>query len=148
MVQFDIGGIGGVISLIGFFACLFFLIWKFFYPLLKQFYNSKRIYELEDGFSFKAGGTFDEITLSFPFVFIVLEPSSLSITHSDYCFKIMYNQIKSVKLHWSIISGGVEITHTNETCGSFIIWTSYRNQLLEYIQKKIYEMSTNSGAGK
>jgi hypothetical protein len=130
--------LGSVISFSIFIVVFFLFIWRFFSPLISQSLKASKIDEFKDGFYFKAGGCFDDINLSFPFVEIKLEEFFIRIKYSGFNCNIMYNQIRVVDFYRGLISNGVLLNYSNDSVlKKIIIWTPFYNQLIKYIQSKL-----------
>jgi hypothetical protein len=137
MIEIDLS-LPSVIIYILFIMGLLLITRFFFWPLFKNHLIASKIKIINDGFCFKAGGWFDEIHLTFPFVKVKLEPQFINICHSNYNFELKYDQIQSVNLYQGPLTIGVEIRHKSSTISKkIIIWTAYHSQMVNYVQSKI-----------
>jgi len=127
------------------FLCFFIpaivLLFKFgFYPMIKQCFSAAHIV-IEDGFIFKAGGSFDDITLSFPFVTVGLNRENLFIKYTGIILNLNYDSIITVNKANAIFGpNGVEIKHIAPGISTkIIIWTPFNNKMMEYLKHKLKE---------
>ena len=137
------------ILLFTFFVLSILFIWKFIFPLSKQFCKAKKEYKFADGEVFKTGGTFGEICTSYPFVTIKLGSSHLSIKFNSVEFNLAYAKINDISIYYGFTGNGVKIIQNDHlfdhmfSCSIFTIWTPFYKQLYEYLQYKVATSGVN-----
>jgi hypothetical protein len=140
------------IAFIFIFVIVIVLILRFIIiPYMRQCSNASRVV-ITDGFSFKAGGRFDEVYISFPFVNVEFGKTDICIKGSGAILNLSYDNIISVTENNELISPkpcGVEVKHNDSRLpAKIVIWTPYYKQIIDYIQKLIVTMEAEINVKK
>jgi hypothetical protein len=136
-MNIDLGGLPVIIVSFVIIAGLILFFKFIIIPLGMQQLIAQQIIEMENGFTFNAGGWFDNVHLTFPFVTVILNEKNLSIQYSGIEINLVYEKINTVNIYSGRISNGIEIKHdVPEISSIIIIWTPYYKQVVEYIQSK------------
>jgi len=76
-MKVDFGGMPVVIMTIVVIIGVFIFVKLIFFSLWKQSLYAKELKELNEGFVFKAGGWFNDIHLTYPFVKVILNKDDM-----------------------------------------------------------------------
>ncbi len=125
------------VGTIGFFGALAFL-GVFGGALLRQRLLAGSPKAIEDGFSFRAGGVFDKVNLSFPFVRVSCSRNSLTIEYAGARLRIEYCDMARIEIVSGLFSEGIDIgTSSGSVPGRVTIWTPYSRKLKTYLSDRM-----------
>ena len=106
-----------------------------FLTISKQEHNAKQVNNLYPGFTFRCGGRFDGITLTYPIVKVQLDETNILITYTGVDLLLQYQNIESEILKTTLFSGnGIKIIHYNTNYPKeILLFTPYYELLDKFV---------------
>lgn len=122
------------LGVLGFSGAVIFII-IFGGALLRQKKYASDSNRIEVGFIFRAGGVFDSVNLSFPFVSVLCDQNTLVVKYTGVELRIMYSIITSTEIINGCFSDGIKICYSSNGLNKeILIWTFYARKLRTFLR--------------